>query len=146
MTSAATDSAAWAALLPSAASWLPGGKRQSARSIARAMSVLEPGGCLAVPASPWSSPLATGAARAAGPGTLRMYVAIPSRQRPVLVASRDAAVLRYVAASVLSVPPGAGLLPSIILTAGLRLLRFPVIWNLAAIMRAAGVVAVGLRE
>ena len=40
----------------------------------------------------------------------------------------------------------AGLLPSIILTAGLRLLRFPVIWNLAAIMRAAGVVAVGLRE
>lgn len=143
MTDTADDSAAWAALLPSAVSWLPGSGRQSARRIGQAMADLESGRCLAVAASPWSLP---GAARGAEPFTMRRYVAFPSRQRPVLIASRDAAVLRYIADSVLSVPPGAGLCASVTLTAGLRLLRFPIVWNVAAMMRAAGLVVVGLRR
>jgi hypothetical protein len=143
MTDATADAAAWTALLPSAASWSPAGRPQSARRIGRAMASLEPGQCLAIPASPWSFSRAAGAA---GPGATAAYVAFPSRQRPVLVASRDAAVLRYIADSVLSVPPGAGQIPSIVLTAGLRLLRFPVIWNVAAIIRAAGLVVVGRRQ
>jgi hypothetical protein len=142
MTDTAADSAAWTALLPSAVSWLPGSGRQSARRIGPAMADLAPGRCLAIAASPWSLP---GTARGIEPGTARSYVAFPSRQRPVLIASRDAAVLRYIADSVLSVPPGAGLFASIALTAGLRLLRFPIVWNVAAMMRAAGLVVVGLR-
>ena len=143
MTDATADAAAWAALLPSAASWSTAGRPQSARRIGRAMAGLEPGQCLAIPASPWSFARAAGAA---DPGDTTAYDAFPSRQRPVLVASRDAAVLRYVADSVLSVPPGAGQIPSMVLTAGLRLLRFPLIWNVAAIMRAAGLVVVGRRK
>jgi hypothetical protein len=146
MTDATADAAAWAALLPGAASWSTAGRPQSARRIGRAMAGLEPGQCLAIPASPWSFARAAGAAGAADPAAAAAYVAFPSRQRPVLVASRDAAVLRYVADSVLSVPPGAGQIPSMVLTAGLRLLRFPFIWNVAAIMRAAGLVVVGRRK
>jgi hypothetical protein len=143
MTDSAADSAAWTALLPSAASWLPGDGRQSARTIGRAIADLESGRSLAIAASPWSFGRA---ARRAQPDAVRRYVAFPSRQQPVLVASRDPAVLRYVAASVLSVPPGAGQLPSIIATAGLRLLRYPVVWNVVAMARAAGLVVVGLRK
>jgi aminoglycoside phosphotransferase (APT) family kinase protein len=48
------------------------------------------------------------------------YVAIPPRGRPLIVASRDAGVLRYLADSVLSVPPGTGSALGLPLTAGLR--------------------------
>ena len=51
------------------------------------------------------------------------YVAVPSRRRSLIVASRDPAVLRYLAASVLSVPPGAGPVPSLLVTIGLRVFR-----------------------
>ena len=61
----------------------------------------------------------------------------------MLVVSRDAAVLRYVADSVFSVPPGAGPMASRLLTAGSFLLRFPLVWNLAVTVRAAGLVLVG---
>ena len=46
----------------------------------------------------------------------------------------------------LSVPPGTGPLPGMVLTAGLRLLRFRWVWMLAAAARAAGVVLVGRRR
>ncbi|MGH3283764.1 MAG: hypothetical protein ACRDPD_03605, partial [Streptosporangiaceae bacterium] len=58
------------------------------------------------------------------------YVAVP-RRRPLIVASWDRAVLRYLADSVLSVPPGAGQVVSMVLTAGLRMLRYPGSWLLA---------------
>lgn len=51
------------------------------------------------------------------------YIAVPSRRRPLIVASRDPAVLRYLAASVLSVPPGTGPVPGMLVTIGLRALR-----------------------
>jgi hypothetical protein len=139
MSDAAGESAAWAALLPDGTGWLPGHQRMAARRLRRALAGLPPGPGLAIAASPW----AFRRQEKAAPGALRTYIAVPSRQSPVLVASRDPAVLRYVAASVLSVPPGAGPLPSIVLTAGLRLLRLPAAWILAAILRAGRVVLVG---
>jgi hypothetical protein len=51
------------------------------------------------------------------------YIAVPSRRRPLIVASRDPAVLRYLAASVLSVPPGTGPVLGLLLTIGLRAFR-----------------------
>ena len=53
------------------------------------------------------------------------YIVLPSRRRPLIVASRDTAVLRYLAASVLSVPPGTGPVPGLLLTIGLRAFRHP---------------------
>jgi hypothetical protein len=73
---------------------------------------------------------------------LHAYVAVPF-ERPTVVASTDRAVLRYVTDSVLSVPPGAGRVPSMLFTAGLRLLRRPNMWTLVAAIRAGGVVLVG---
>jgi len=71
---------------------------------------------------------------------------VPSRQRPLVVASWDPAVLRYVAGTVLSVPPGGGQVRSAVLTGGLRLLRFRAPWLLAAVLRAGGAVIVGRAE
>ena len=139
MSDAAGESAAWAALLPDGTGWLPGHQRMASRRLRRALAGLPPGPGLAIAASPWAFRRRGKAAA----GALRAYIAVPSRQSPVLVASRDPAVLRYVAASVLSVPPGAGPLPSIVLTAGLRLLRLPAMWILAAILRAGRGVLVG---
>jgi hypothetical protein len=62
------------------------------------------------------------------------------------VASWDRAVLRYLADSVLSVPPGAGPLVSAVLTAGLRMFRYPGSWRLAVALRAGGAVLVGRAE
>jgi hypothetical protein len=139
MSDAAGESAAWAALLPDGTVWLAGRQRMAARRLRRALAGLPPGPGLAIAASPWAFRRRGEAA----PGAVRTYIAVPSRQSPVLVASRDPAVLRYVAASVLSVPPGAGPLPSMALTAGLRVLRLPAAWILAAILRAGRVVLVG---
>ena len=74
------------------------------------------------------------------------YVAVPSRQRPLIIASWDPAVLRYLADTVLSVPPGTGPGLSLLLTAGLRLFRHPVPWILAVMLRAGDVVLVGRAE
>lgn len=61
------------------------------------------------------------------------YLVVPSRRRPLIIASRDPAVLRYLAASVLSVPPGTGPVLSAVLTIGLRVSR-----HLAAVFLMAG--------
>jgi hypothetical protein len=139
MSEPAGDSAAWAVLLPAGTVWLPRRRAGTGRRLHRAMAGLPAGSSLAAPAAPWAL------RRTAGPGeagALLAYVAIPSRGRPVLVASQDPAVLRYVADSVLSVPPGTGPLLSMILTAALRLLRIRPAWMLAAALRAGGVVLV----
>ncbi len=73
---------------------------------------------------------------------MHSYVAYPD-EMPILIAGKDAAVLRYVADSVLSVPPGAGRIPSMIFTSGLRLLRLPIMWSIAAVVRVTGMVLVG---
>lgn len=164
MSDTAGNSAAWAALLPAGTVWLPGHRRSAARRLRRAMTGLPAGSSVAVRASARAfgrarqaaepAPQAAEPARQAGeparqaaePGAVATYIAFPSRQHPVLVASSDPAVLRYVADSVLSVPPGTGPLPSMVLTAGLRLLRLRWVWMLAAAARAAGVVQVGRRQ
>lgn len=66
----------------------------------------------AIPDPAWTSVLPRGE-----------YLVVPSRRRPLIVASRDPAVLRYLAASVLSVPPGTGQVLSAVLTIGLRAFR-----------------------
>ena len=71
---------------------------------------------------------------------------MPSRRRPLIVASWDRAVLRYLADTVLSVPPGTGQLLSAALTVGLRLLRYRGSWLLAVALRAGGAVLVGRPE
>jgi hypothetical protein len=132
--------AAWDVLLPGGVTWLPGRGGSAERRLRRALAGLPPGACVAAPARPWPPrrPAAGGP-----PGTIRSYVAVRSRRRPLLVASRDPAVLRYVADSVFPVPPGAGPLRSLVLTAGLRLLRHRAAWTLATAAGAAELVLVG---
>jgi hypothetical protein len=139
MSPPAEESPAWAALLPAGTVWVSR-HRRAARRLRDAVDAEPAGSSLAAAASPWA--LARGP-DPAGPAGLRAYVAIPSRQRPVLVASRDPAILRYVADSVLSVPPGTGPMLSMVLTAGMKLLRLRPVWMLAAALRAGGVVLVG---
>jgi hypothetical protein len=120
--------AAWAALLPDGTIWLSRPPRRAG-----------PAAGFAAAAAPWSlrSRPASGA---------RAYIAVPSRQHPLIVASWDRAVLRYLAGTVLSVPPGAGQLFSMVATAGLRLLRHPASWLIALALRAGGAVLVGRPE
>jgi hypothetical protein len=133
-------SSAWSTLLPSGTVWLPQRRWDARQQLRSAMADLPRGSRVAIPASPWAFGRAQGAGE---PDTVSSYVAVPSRQDPMLITSRDPAVLRYIADSVLTVPPGVGPLPSMLLTAGLRLLRFPAAWILAALMRMGGVVLVG---
>jgi hypothetical protein len=122
------DDAAWAALLPGDTVWLsrPPRRAGAGRSFAAA-------------ATPWSLRPRPGRG-------VKAYVAVPSRQRPLIVASWDPAVLRYLADSVLSVPPGSGPVLSAVVTAGLRLLRYRGTWLLAVALRAGGAVLTGRAE
>lgn len=122
------DDAAWAALLPGGTVWLARPPRRAGAT-----------GSFAAAAAPWS--LRTRPGR-----RVRAYVAVPSRQHPLVVASWDRAVLRYLADTVLSVPPGTGQLRSAVLTVGLRLSRHPGSWRLAILLRAGGAVLVGRAE
>jgi hypothetical protein len=122
------DDAAWAALLPGGTVWLSRPPRRAGRQVT-------PAG-FAAAAAPWSL-------RPRRERRVRAYVAVPSRQHPLIVASWDRAVLRYLADTVLSVPPGAGQVISLVLTAGLRLFRHPGAWLLAVVFRVGGVVLVG---
>ena len=125
---ARADDAAWAALLPGGTVWLPRPPRRTGTATG-----------FAAAAAPWSLRLRPGRG-------VRAYVAVPSRQRPLVVASWDPAVLRYIADSVLSVPPGAGQALSAVLTVGLRMLRYRAPWLLAVALRAGGAVLVGRSE
>ena len=117
---------AWAALLPAETVWLSRPPRRAGTAFAAA-------------ASPWSLRLRPRRG-------IRAYVAVPSRRRPLIVASWDRAVLRYLAGTVLSVPPGAGQVLSAALTVGLRLLRYRGSWLVAVTLRAGGAVLVGRAE
>jgi hypothetical protein len=128
ITAGPADDAAWAALLPGETVWL-------SRPPRRAGS----GASFAAAAAPWSL--------RARPGRgIKAYVAVPSRQRPLIVASWDRAVLRYLADNVLSVPPGSGPVLSAVVTAGLRLLRHRGSWLVAVTLRAGGAVLAGRAE
>jgi hypothetical protein len=125
---APADDAAWAALLPGGTVWLSRPPRRTGTATG-----------FAAAAAPWSLRLRPGRG-------VRAYVAVPSRQRPLVVASWDPAVLRYIADSVLSVPPGAGQVLSAAATVGLRMLRYRAPWLLAVALRAGGAVLVGRPE
>ena len=133
------SSPAWDAVLPAGTRWLPGAGGGTRRLGDRGV----PGGQhrpLAAGLRPWA--LSRRGPRG-DPGGVRSYVAVPSQRSVILIASRDRDVLRYVAGSLLSVPPGTGDAASLAVTAGLRLLRFPLAWNLLALARLARLVAVG---
>lgn len=143
MTAPPITSLAWSALLPEDTAWPPLPARpwsRRARELADTAAASD--GWLAVPVPPWRSGQVT---RIAAPGSVRAYVAFPSRERAILIASKDAAVLRYVAGAILSPPPGAGRAASVAMTVGLRLLRWPVAWTIAAAFRAASLVLIGRR-
>ena len=76
------------------------------------------------------------------PSGIQAYLTVPSRHRPVIVARWDPGVLRYLADTVLSVPPGARPVISRLLTAGLPLLRHPATWILVAAVCHGGIVLV----
>jgi hypothetical protein len=120
--------AAWAALLPSETVWLPRPPRDHDATAGYAAA-----------AAPWSLRLR----RRHG---VEAYIAVPSRRHPLIVASWDPAVLRYLADTVLSVPPGTGPLLSAVATAGLRMFRYRGSWLLALVLRAGGAVLVGRAE
>ena len=122
------DDAAWAALLPGGTVWLSRPPRRTGAAVAFAAAV-----------APWSL-------RSRPERLVQAYIAVPSRQRPLIVASWDRAVLRYLADTVLSVPPGTGPVLSMVATAGLRMFRYPAPWLLAAVLRAGGAVLVGRAE
>lgn len=113
-----SGAAAWAALLPEGTA-----RHFDARGSARST---------AVPVPPWASRRAGG----------RLYVAVPSRSRPAVIARLDPGVLRYLADAVLSVPPGASGPVSVAVTVGRRLLRHAVVWRAAAVVRAGRLVLV----
>jgi hypothetical protein len=121
--------AAWAALLPTGTVWLSRPPRRAETADGTAVG-------FAAAAAPWSL-------RSRPEQRLRAYIAVPSRQRPLIVASWDRAVLRYLADTVLSVPPGTGPVLSMLLTVGLRMFRYPGSWLLAVALRFGGVVLVG---
>lgn len=121
--------AAWTALLPGGTVWL---SRPPRRAGVVAAS-------FATAAAPWSLRQRRGRSD-------RVYIAVPSRRRPLIVASWDRAVLRFLADTVLSVPPGGGQVRSAVLTAGLHLLRYRGTWLLAAALRVGGAVLVGSTE
>jgi hypothetical protein len=127
-TATPADDAAWAALLPGGTVWLARPPRRAGTAAG-----------FAAAAAPWSL-------RARPGRRVRAYVAVPSRQHPLVVASWDRAVLRYLADTVLSVPPGTGQLLSAVLTVGLRLFRHPGSWRLAIVLRVGGAVLVGRDE
>jgi hypothetical protein len=128
MTGTPADDAAWAALLPGGTVWLARRPRRADGAVGFAAAV-----------APWSL-------RSRSKRRVRAYIAVPSRQRPLIVASWDRAVLRYLADTVLSVPPGTGQVLSMVLTAGLRMFRYPASWRLAAVLRVGGAVLVGRAE
>jgi hypothetical protein len=115
------DDAAWAALLPGGTVWLSRPPRRAEPQITSAG--------FAAGAAPWSL-------RSRPGRRVRSYVAVPSRRRPLIVASWDRAVLRYLADSLVSA----------VLTAGLRMFRYPGSWRLAVALRAGGAVLVGRAE
>ncbi|MDA8321616.1 MAG: hypothetical protein M0030_17670 [Actinomycetota bacterium] len=108
-----------------------------------AWSVLTGDGHEAVPVRPWTARRAN---RRADGRAARCYVAFPSAGQAIVIASRDRAVLRHAAGSLLTPPPGTGRLMSVVLTAGLRLLRWRAAWDAAAACRAAGLVTVRRRR
>jgi hypothetical protein len=110
--------AAWSAVLPTQTSWV-------------------------AEAAPWWL-RARGIGRPTG-GHVTRYVAIPSARSPLLVAAYDRDVLRHVADTVLSVPPGSGPLARAVLTGGRRLMRLRLAWRLAALAGLVRVVLVRRR-
>jgi hypothetical protein len=128
---APADDAAWAALLPEGTVWLSRPPRRTGPQVTAAS--------FATAAAPWSL-------RSRPECHLRAYIAVPSRRHPLIVASWDRAVLRYLADAVLSVPPGAGQVLSAVLTVGLRMLRYRAPWLLAVALRSGGAVLVGRSE
>jgi hypothetical protein len=135
------DSPAWSVLLPDDTIRLPG-RGRGTRRFRRTVVSVPKGRTWAITGAPWAHGHNVREDSNSGSPVVHSYVTYP-RDMPVVIASRDTAVLRYVAASVLSVPPGAGRIPSMVLTSGLRLLRLSIMWTFAAVVRVAGTVLVG---
>jgi hypothetical protein len=134
------DSPAWSVLLPEDTIRLPG-RGHGSRQFRRVMPSVPEGRTWAIIGAPWSCGR-NEQSMSSDADVVHAYAIYP-RHCPVVVASKDAAVLRYVATSVLSVPPGAGRILSVVFTSGMRLLRLPIMWTFAAVARASATVLVG---
>lgn len=142
MKNALGDSPAWSALLPDDTVRLAARGHGGARRLRRIGISVPEGRTWTMVGAPWTHARNAPGGTTSNSQIVHSYVTYP-REMPVVIASKDAAVLRYVANSVLSVPPGAGRVPSMIFTSGLRMLRRPIMWTFASAVRAAGTVLVG---
>jgi hypothetical protein len=136
------ESPAWSALLPDDTIRLVGRGHGGARRFRRTVGAVPPGRTWTIAGAPGTHRRNLHRDELSEAHVVRSYVTYP-RDVPIVVASRDAVVLRYIADSVLSVPPGAGRVPSMVFTSGLRVLRLPIMWSLSAVVRATGGVLVG---
>jgi hypothetical protein len=128
------DAAAWGALILAGSAWqviLPGDitwttsswwRWRRSRLLRQRLSGLHSGAPVGVMRRGWLAGSAS-QLRKAGLQNVRGYVALPSRRRPVLVADREPALLRYLSESLLTIPPGAGPVTSLLGSLGLWLLR-----------------------
>ena len=140
MSTAMGVNGAWAALLPQGTVWRSGWPHRAGRPTHGRRRAAPARATVAVPAPPWAL---RDRWRHTRRSSTQVYVAVPSRQDPLVVSSGDPEVLRYLADAVLSVPPGMGSAASFLLTLGLRLLRYRTTWIVAAALHAGDVVAVG---
>jgi hypothetical protein len=120
----ADGTAAWQAMMPADVAWLRPRSRRDGQGLHHQLSSLPSGALAGVARGGWLGGSAR-ILRRAGVRDIHTYAALPSCRRPVVVADREPALLQYVSESLLTVPPGAGPLASIVFTVGLRLLRLP---------------------
>ena len=116
------DAAAWQALVPADITWLEPRWLRRGPPLRHQLSGLPSGAAVGRARRGWLVGSA-GALRKSGVGNVHTYLVLPSCRRPVIVADRDPALLRYISEALLTVPPGAGPVMSLVGTAGLRLLR-----------------------
>jgi hypothetical protein len=131
------DAAAWQALMPTDITWLGPRRLRRGEPIRHQLSGLPSGAPAGVARRGWLVG-STRRLRKTGVVDVHTYLALPSCRRPVIVADRDPALLRYVGEALLSVPPGAGPLMTLVGTIGLRLLGLPGGWVLARAVLPGG--------
>jgi hypothetical protein len=133
------DAGAWQALLPGDIAWLGPRRPRRGKALRHQPPNLPSGAVAGVARRGWL----VGSVRhlrKAGMADIHTYLVLPSCRRPVIVADRDPALIHYISETLLTVPPGAGPVASLLGTIGLWLLRLPGSGALAGALLPGGVI------